>query len=124
LIGYWEIPSLEDTIETLKASDESFYGYFEDGKLLGVISYKMEGEVMDLCRLVVHPNYFRMGIGKKLLAYIANVEENITKLEVSTGSENAPAIALYKGYGFEETKVVEVDESLKLTVLQKSIRKI
>ncbi len=121
LIGYWEIPPLRDTLETLKASSESFYGYFEDGKLLGVISYRMEGDVMELCRLVVHPNFFRKGIGKTLLMYLEKIEKHMTKMRVSTGSKNAPAIALYRGYGFEEVEVIGVDENLTLSVFQKSI---
>lgn len=121
LIEYWEIPPLKDTLETLKASGESFYGYFEGEKLLGVIAYIIEGEVMDICRLVVHPDYFRRGIAKKLLVYVEKNIGGVKKVKVSTGSKNMPAIKLYKNQGFEEYQVVEIEEGLKITELEKAI---
>jgi hypothetical protein len=35
LIGSSEIPSLEDTVETLGRCGETFYGYFTEGRLWG-----------------------------------------------------------------------------------------
>ncbi|MFT9494394.1 GNAT family N-acetyltransferase [Anaerosolibacter sp.] len=120
-IEYWEIPPLKDTLETLKASSESFYGYFEEEKLLGVIAYMVEGDVMDICRLVVHLDYFRRGIAKKLLMYVETNVTGIKRIKVSTGSKNTRAIKLYKSQGFEECQVVEVEEGLKITEFQKTL---
>ena len=121
LIEYWEIPPLKDTLEKIKASGESFYGYFEGEKLLGVISYMVDGDVMDICRLVVHVDCFRKGIAKKLLMYVETNMTGIKKMKVSTGSKNTPAMKLYKSQGFEKCQVVEVDEGLQITEFRKTL---
>ncbi|HAG42334.1 MAG TPA: GNAT family N-acetyltransferase, partial [Clostridium sp.] len=44
IIGFDEIPPLKDTINTLKQCNETFYGYFIDDILAGIISYKIEND--------------------------------------------------------------------------------
>ncbi|MBB6216876.1 ribosomal protein S18 acetylase RimI-like enzyme [Anaerosolibacter carboniphilus] len=122
LIGYWEIPPLKDTIYTLRDSDESFYGYFENEKLLGVISYKVEGNVVDLCRLVVEPKCFRRGIGRKLVAWVESLERDKTKMIVSTGYDNIPAKTLYGSCGFEEKEELRTPDGLRISLFEKPIQ--
>lgn len=51
----------------------------------------------------VHPDYQRRGIGSRLLAECeARLAEQRLKLVVRAG--NAPAIALYSGFGYDETE--------------------
>src|SRR5690606_13828355 len=42
LIGFHDIPPLNDSIASLKECDETFYGYFVDDRLAGIISYKLK----------------------------------------------------------------------------------
>lgn len=119
LIGSSAIPALQEDLEALQSSDEIFYGYWLDGELAGAISYKREGEVLDIYRLVVHPGYFRRGIGKALVSFVEGVEEGIERIIVSTGSRNAPAKRLYEGLGFSEVGVKEVIPGLWITLFEK-----
>lgn len=108
LIGFHNIPPLNDTFSTLRRSDETFFGYFIDHhRLVGAVSYKRDGDVLDIHRLMVHPDYFRRGIARSLLAFIEQVEAGVHTIVVKTGTKNVPAINLYKQCGF-----VEIDEKL------------
>ena len=119
LIGSFAIPALREGLETLQKSGETFYGYWIDEKLAGAIAYKREGKVLDIYRLVVHPNYFRRGIGKALVSFVEGVEEGIERIIVSTGSKNLPAKKLYEGLGFREIGEKEVIPGLWITLFEK-----
>ncbi|OBZ07675.1 MULTISPECIES: N-acetyltransferase [Bacillales] len=123
LIDFDEIPPLKDTVDTLLACGETFYGYYIEDELCGAIAIKAEGSEIDIHRLLVHPDHFRKGIAQKLLRYVENLEGDYHTLIVSTGSKNAPAIHLYTSNGFFETGVIEVEERLSLTSFQKKIRR-
>ncbi|WP_369821945.1 GNAT family N-acetyltransferase [Sporosarcina sp. P33] len=62
LIGCFDLPPLQDTVHSLQQSGETFYGYYTNGELCGVISIQTDGEVMEIQRLIVHPAHFRKGI--------------------------------------------------------------
>ncbi|WP_026585405.1 GNAT family N-acetyltransferase [Bacillus sp. J33] len=118
LIGYANIPPLKDSAETLQQCEETFLGYYINGKLCGAISVKDGNGVLDIHRLFVHPNHFRKGIAQKLLNFIQN-RIGLEKMIVTTGSKNFPAVALYEKNGFKKVEEIRVDESLTLTSLEK-----
>ncbi|MFX3633410.1 MAG: GNAT family N-acetyltransferase [Candidatus Pristimantibacillus sp.] len=119
IIDYEEIPPLKDTVETLQQCGESFYGYYAGNELTGVISFKIEEDVIDIHRLVVHPNHFRQGIAKKLLDYVEGLKIKRNKIIVSTGTKNTPAVNFYLKNGFVIVKEIKVSEQLSLTSLEK-----
>ncbi|MBT2679759.1 GNAT family N-acetyltransferase [Bacillus sp. ISL-35] len=98
LIGTDEIPPLKETFEQLQNCGETFIGYFIEGVLAGAVSYKKSGEVLDIHRMMVHPDFFRRGIAGKLLAEVERQECH--EIIVSTGAANTPAIKLYEKLGF------------------------
>lgn len=119
LIGFAGIPQLKDTVETLSQCGEQFYGYYVQEELAGVISYKVEEDVLDICRLVVHPSYFRKGIANALLAFLLKEKQVVKKAIVSTGGQNIPAKNLYVKHGFVETKQIPIAEGIYLSILEK-----
>lgn len=120
IIDFYEIPPLKETLEMLQQSDEIFFGYFINGKLAGVIAYKLKDHILDIHRLFVHPNYFRQGIAKRLLKFVQDNEKNVDKMIVSTGTNNVPAIYFYQNNGFIKSKEVIVEEGLSLSYFEKS----
>jgi ribosomal protein S18 acetylase RimI-like enzyme len=107
LIGFEGIPALRDTADSIMASNEVFVGFVEVGRLAGVIAYETGEEEVDICRLVVHPEYFRRGIAAKLLEHVLEHAAAGRRTVVSTGKDNMPAISLYKRFGFVENGEVE-----------------
>ena len=121
IIDYYEIPPLKDTVETLQQCGETIFGYYLSGELCGAISIKVENDVMDIHRLIVHPKYFRKGIAKMLLDFIESNLEGIETIIVSTGSKNTPAVNFYEKNGFSKIGETRVDELLSLTSFKKKI---
>ena len=119
IIGSYEIPPLKDTVYTLQHCGETFFGYYENEELCGVISIKVDDDV-DIHRLIVHPNHFRKGIAQLLLNFI-ETKFQIETIKVATGSKNIPAVSFYKKNGFRNIKEVIVNEQLSLTFFEKKL---
>jgi len=119
LINFYDIPPLKDTIDTIIQCDEVFYGYYTEDVLAGLISYKLEEDLVDIYRVAVHPEYFRRGIAKQLIQFIEDVNKGIEKIIVSTGLKNRPAVSLYLKLGFRRVSEVEVAEGVYVVSFEK-----
>ena len=115
IIGFQELPPLKDTIKSLKESEEIFYGYYINDVLTGIISFKIIENVLDIHRVEVHPDFFRMGIAEKLINYVEKLESKIEKITVCTGSTNLPAVNLYLKNGYRKTENIEISQNVYLT---------
>jgi ribosomal protein S18 acetylase RimI-like enzyme len=121
LIGYGDLPPLNDTVSSLMACGETFFGYFEDEKLAGAISYKKDGNTVDIHRMIVHPAFFRRGIAQALLRHVLELEEEAEIFVVATGAENKPAGSLYLKNGFLLLEEQEVEPGLTLAFFEKKM---
>ncbi|MGE5703164.1 MAG: GNAT family N-acetyltransferase [Clostridia bacterium] len=119
LIGFDDLPPLRDTVVSLQACGETFWGNWIGEELAGAISYKREDEVLDIHRLIVSPDHFRKGIAGQLLTHAIENEPETKKVIVTTGAKNTPAKQLYKRFGFQELRDVEVAPGLSLTFFEK-----
>jgi ribosomal protein S18 acetylase RimI-like enzyme len=125
LIGFDDIPPLKDGIHSLREAEETFYGFYvhENDKptLAGAISYSREGCIVTICRMMVHPNFFRRGIARSLLQHILMDQQlnGATRFIVSTGTENLPAIQLYESFGFAVRRVFTVPPGISLTTFER-----
>lgn len=120
LIGFSEIPPLKDTLDSLKKCQETFYGYYKDDALAGIISYKITDNILDIYRVAVHPSFFRMGIADALINFVENLHKYIGKAAVSTGKENLPAVSLYLKEGYKKVRDVKVSEGIYITEFEKT----
>ncbi|WP_286183187.1 GNAT family N-acetyltransferase [Bacillus sp. ISL-55] len=117
LIGTDEIPPLKETFEQLQDCGETFIGCFIEGRLAGAVSFKKEGEVIDIYRVMVHPDFFRRGIARKLITQLEQIEHS--EMIVSTGAANTPAVKLYGKLGFERQEDSVVGNGLVLANFKK-----
>ena len=113
LIGAESLPPLRETPEQVRASGETFLGALEDGALLGAVSYRRLGDLVDIHRLVVHPDAFRRGIATALLDALDARETSAQRWTVGTGAGNGPALALYERRGFRRTEERDVGDGLR-----------
>ncbi len=120
LIGTHELPPLKETIDSLQSSGETFYGFYEDKDLRGVISIDIDGKEAKINRLFVHPDHFKRRIAQSLLDSIEKKFES-KKIKVATGSKNTPAIHFYQKNRFKKLKETLVDEELSSTFFEKNL---
>ncbi|MEH7399751.1 MULTISPECIES: GNAT family N-acetyltransferase [Bacillaceae] len=118
LINFEGIPQLKDNVESIRDSKEIFIGYVIDNDLKGFLAYSEGNNEYQICRLVVHPICFKRGIARKLVHYFLNEIAKKKKVIVSTGSDNLPAINLYKTSGFKFHKEIEVAPNFYISLFE------
>ncbi|MGB5203672.1 GNAT family N-acetyltransferase [Eudoraea sp.] len=99
-------PPLKRRLQEFIECRNAFYGYYMEDTLAGVVEVKTEVSNTHIQSLVVHPNFFRNGIGSALVQFVLENYHTNT-FTVETGLANEPAKDLY--YGFHFRKVREYD---------------
>ena len=118
LIGFADIPPLLETYEQFIHCNESFICFLEGDALAGAISYTIENRLMRICRMIVHPAYFRQGIADALLNDL-QLQGGWEKISVSTGRMNLPARKLYEKNGFTHKEDIEAAPNLFISIFEK-----
>ncbi|ALS23825.1 GNAT family N-acetyltransferase [Paenibacillus naphthalenovorans] len=119
LIGFEEIPPLFDSPLSLKESGESFFGYYEEGKLRGAAACKQSARELTISRIMVYPDCFRRGIASKLLKHLEQFALPGMRIIVYTGTNNIPAVQLYDKHGYQPLQMQLVAPGITLTKFQK-----
>ena len=100
IIGFDGIPQLQDTPARILGCGETFLGFRTSKEWAGFLSYEQNDSTLDICRLIVHPNYFRKGIARQLVMKAISAAGG-KKVTVTTGLANIPALTLYESLGFK-----------------------
>ena len=122
LIGFDGIPPLHETAGDVEALDLVLLGAHDDGRLVGLVGYRRDGDTVDIDRLAVHPDHHRKGIGAALLRQVHLIEATATAFEVSTGEANLPAVALYERLGYRSTGTAEIAPGTRVRRLRRHLR--
>lgn len=119
-VGLTETPPLPDTFDSIRTSRDVFFGELsEDDELLGAIAVRDElPGTLEITRLMVHPGHLRKGIGAKLLQYVLTVHRDKQGFTVTASTLNAPAVALYRKFGFQPVKQVNSAAGVELTIFR------
>ncbi len=93
-------------------SQNQFLGYFKDAELAGVVEIDRNDLEIHIQSLVVHPDFFRQGIGRQLMDHVLKTFDT-KRFTVETGVDNGPACALYLKLGFEEVEQYDTDHGVR-----------
>ena len=118
LMGFDGIPPLHETLEELLEADhQQWLGRFDGATLVGGLAWEEDGAAgVELTRLVIAPSAWRRGHAGALFdAFDEHVGGRA--VSASTGSANAPALALYASRGFTVVGEEDIAEGVKLTRL-------
>ncbi|CAM4462441.1 GNAT family N-acetyltransferase [Paenibacillus tarimensis] len=121
IIGYADLPPLHETKRDIMESSETYLGFLQDGRIAGAVAFEAERDALILCKMMVHPQFFNMGIASKLLRAVMEQGIQVNEIRVSTGARNEPAIRLYRKHGFVETGMTVINEQLSIKHLIKPI---
>ncbi|KAF2776899.1 GNAT family N-acetyltransferase [Streptomyces sp. OM5714] len=119
LIGFDGIPPLHESLEQLRACEESFIGVRDELRLVGAVAWtRSDNGVLDICRLVVHPVAHRRGVATALLDALDSIEPAELTV-VSTGTANLPAVELYRRRGFIPVGERRIAPGVAVTLLER-----
>jgi ribosomal protein S18 acetylase RimI-like enzyme len=116
------IPPLTQTLEEIKAKFKvkTFFKAISDGKIVGSIRAYREGNICYPEKLIVHPSFWNLGIGTKLMQemekyYIGRV----AKFRISTDPKNERNMRLYQKFGYRIFKTRKISDSESFVYLEK-----
>lgn len=122
LLNHPDFPPLKRTIRHIQESKTSFYGFFLNKMIRGVMELELSENHIHIRSLTVDPRFFRNGIGRKLLLFILD-EFDASLITVETGHLNTPAIDFYLDFGFKKNKIWMTDvgiEKISFTLIHAS----
>lgn len=121
MIGSRDVPALLET----KEDNEKDFGNWnvlklvnDANEIIGAIRYKKDGEIIEVGRLMVHPEYRRQGLAQELLAQVDQVCQNETK-ELFTCKKSWTNIRLYEKMGYKCFKECTVESGLPMVYMRK-----
>lgn len=101
LLNAPDFPPLKRALRDFINSDTDFYGLYKGSKIVAITEINTYQNKTHINSLVVHPEYFRQGLGKQLMLFVLNAFDSEI-FTVETGLANEPATKLYKLLGFME----------------------
>lgn len=112
LLNATDFPPLKRTVVEFLDCKNAFYGFYKGKNLAGVVEVKTEVNNTHIQSLVVHPEFFRQGIGSALVQFV--LENYSTKtFTVETGLANEPAKDLYYGFHFRKVKEYSTAQGIR-----------
>ncbi|WP_462248064.1 GNAT family N-acetyltransferase [Ekhidna sp.] len=115
-----DFPPLKRDLDSFINAETTFYGFIDENKLAAAMEIKVEETFTHIQSLVVHPSFFRRGIGSKLLEFLFD-SHKANLFIVETGADNLPAIKLYELFGFKLVKQWMTDIGIEKVGFEKLV---
>ncbi len=122
MIGSRDVPAL---METKEANEKDFVNWItlklvsDSGEIIGAIRYRKNGDVIEVGRLMTHPNYRHQGLAQCLMSEVDLACPNETK-ELYTCTKSWINIRLYEKMGYKPFKVITENSGLSFVYMRKT----
>ena len=90
----------------------------DEGKIVGAIRYRPDGGIIDVGRLMVHPDYRRQGLAQRMLAEVDRACPDLTR-ELYTCTKSWINIRLYTKMGYRPVREVTEESGLSFVYMRK-----
>lgn len=88
-------------------------------RLVGSVRAGLSGEVCEVGRLIVHPDFQRRGLGSALLRAAEALFPQAMRLRLFTGHKSEGNLRLYARHGYRQVEARAVSPALTLLFLEK-----
>ena len=121
LFGTQDIPPLKQTIEeVIEEYNKGVVLKIEDNKkIIGSVRVRCESGTVYIGKLMVHPQYRRKGLGKRLLNEVELIYPDC-RYELFTSTLSVDNIRLYHSVGYTEYKRKRINDMLTFVYLEKN----
>ncbi len=117
----YEIPPLLYSINDMQKDfqSKSIYKAIFRNIIIGSVRGYKNGNTGYIEKLIVHPDYQNLGVGKKLMEYIEQEFIDVQRFELWTGSKSNKNIEFYKKLGYIKFKDKIVNDNYSLIFMEK-----
>jgi ech hydrogenase subunit C len=121
----WSFAPLKQTLEQMRADffHQVFFTAVTNGKVVGSIRARWDGETVHLARLIVHPYFWQRGIGTRLVTEIEGQFPGAPRFRTFTGQKSRHTIDLYQKLGYVISGQEKVSEQRDHVYLEKESRR-
>lgn len=122
LYGDFSLPPLVQTLEELQQDMQRHVVLkaVRQGRIVGIVRGRLEGDTCRISRLCVHPGYQNRGIGNMLMAAIEERFRGAIRYELFTGHKSSKSLALYEKLGYRKNGEKEQNGKVTLFFLVKT----
>jgi len=121
IYGDDSVPALGQTLDQITAEFEKtiFIKAVVNGKIIGSIRGRREGDVAHISRVVVHPYFQGKGLAKRLISQVEQELGDVRVFEAFTGHQSAQNLHLYGKLGYREVRTEPFTSTVNWVYLQK-----
>jgi ech hydrogenase subunit C len=121
IYGDDSVPALNQTLEQITAEFENtiFLKAVVNGKIIGSIRGRREGDIAHISRVVVHPYFQGKGLAKRLITQIEQELGDVRLFEAFTGHQSTQNINLYGKLGYHQVRTEPFTSTVNWVYLQK-----
>jgi len=90
-----------------------------NGKIIGAVRGYQWGEAAFLRRLIVHPYFWRRGIGRRLVTELEQAFPQAKRFEIFTGRESTKSLGHFRKLGYQEFQTAQYSPAVTWAYMQK-----
>jgi ribosomal protein S18 acetylase RimI-like enzyme len=108
----WSLAPLKQTLEEMRRDFETrvFIKAVVGGKIIGSIRAYMVGDTAHITRLIVHPYFWKQGIGTRLVREAESNFPQARRFETFTGQKSRHTMEPYQRLGYVPVRQEKVSE--------------
>lgn len=121
-VGDMNIKPMSQTLEELEEEFERsvFLKYVQGGEIVGSVRARMDGDTCLISRLVVRPDHWRQGIGRRLVSEVERMFADARRFELFTREDHKVTRPFYRSLGYEPFRTDRYSDTLSFVYLSKA----
>ncbi len=123
-VGDMSIKPMTQTLEGLRAEFDAsvILKYVLDGEIVGSVRARMDGHTCRISRLVVRPDHWRQGIGRRLMEEVERLFAGAERFELYTREDHSTTRPFYRSLGYAPFRTERHSDALSFVHLFKAGR--
>lgn len=120
-VGDMSIKPMTQTLDELRVEFDTsvVLKYVLDGEIIGSVRARMDGGTCHISRLVVRPDHWRQGIGRRLVEEVERLFDAAERFELYTREDHSTTRPFYRSLGYAPFRTERHSDALSFVHLCK-----